>query len=182
MAKRINWEKLKRDYLTGDVESVSEFVRQKTSKETAKNNSVATKTKGWSEERKELQMEATEKAKKELLEEITVSHTGLLLAKQRALRLIEKRLDELEEAEIYHDKEFGIPVFTKNIAAIEKVLNIIKTELAEPTSLSKVNSNLSLPPDEFFEPSRNRVPKGIIDLVLSRSNVDNAGESKKESD
>lgn len=26
MAKRINWEQLKREYLTGDVESVTEFL------------------------------------------------------------------------------------------------------------------------------------------------------------
>jgi hypothetical protein len=127
---KTDWAKLKQEYLAGDIEEVSEFLRRALGETKARNGYAERQTKGWREERAELKQKATEAVKKKIVSSTTVNTEKLLKMKENVLILVGNRLAAQKE----------------NLSANElKVLwEILKTEVGEPTSVAKTQNETKL--------------------------------------
>lgn len=134
--KKINWEKLKQEYLTGEIESVTEFLlAQSKHKIRPTNGDVRQRVAGWSAERKALQKEATEKVKREMIEKYKIPQAQLLESKYKILKIVNKGLAGVEE--LIEFDQAGTPIINKNASGLKTLWEIVKTELGEVTKIDK---------------------------------------------
>ena len=136
MRNKYDWSALKLEFFQSEHDDVSGFVEQRLWKKTAKNSLIANHTKGRTKEKKEY---------KDL-----ILDRALQLNMQKQAKELELPMDTLKKAKnaavarvmwMLAKKEWE-PEIKLSIADIEKILRFIKTELGEPTTISK-NENLN---------------------------------------
>ena len=140
MAKqKYDWTALKLEFFQSDYDEVESYLSQKW----IKRNwwGIAKQTKGRAKEKQEYKnnilQKALEKKAKEEAKNLEVSVDQLKQAKKTVIWLLMRKLKEvIEWGDI-------------NVAEQEKILKMIKTELWEPTNISKTDATIkSNPLDE----------------------------------
>jgi len=122
---------LKQEFMQSDIDDTREFIKQRLGKDTAKNNQLARKTTWWTKEKQRYKQKLAEKAIAKSLEK----QANQLSAKIPLDRLVRMKSDFFDLI----DQAIDTMMAQDNVE-IDKVikwLNAIKTELWEPTSVSK---------------------------------------------
>lgn len=127
MAKqKYDWTTLKLEFFQSDIDEVKEFFQRKFN---VYNRNIQQNTRGWTKEKQEYKEKILEKAlerrAKEEAKNLEIPMEQLKQAKKTTIQLLMKKLQEVIETKNYNVKE------------LEKILKMIKTELWEPTNISK---------------------------------------------
>lgn len=121
---------LKLEFFQSDIDEVNVFLRWKYGEDMVKHN-LKNKVKGWSKEKQEYKdkilQKALDKKAKEEAESLEIPVDQLMRAKKAVLGLFMKKLNTAIQ-----NKDENI-----NVKEYEKILKVIKTELGEPTTISK---------------------------------------------
>ena len=121
---------LKLEFFQSDIDEVNVFLRWKYGESMVKHN-LKNKVKGWSKEKQEYKdkilQKALEKKAKEEAESLEIPVDQLMRAKKAVLGLFMQKLNTAIK-----NKDENI-----NVKEYEKILKVIKTELGEPTTISK---------------------------------------------
>jgi hypothetical protein len=133
---KYDYNALKLEYFTSDIDNVRAFMEQKLGKKTLSgslNKKVNGRPKEKAEYRQKILDKALEANAKKQAEQLEMPVETLKKAKYAAvakvMKLLEKPKDGAKEVKL-------------SVADMERVLKIIKTELGEPTTISK-NENLN---------------------------------------
>lgn len=122
---------LKLEFFQSDFNEVRPFIAQRLHQDTTINKQLAQKTKGRAKEKKEyndkILQKALEKKAKEEAESLEIPVDQLMRAKKAVLGLFMQKLNTAIK-----NKDENI-----NVKEYEKILKVIKTELGEPTTISK---------------------------------------------
>lgn len=120
---------IKLKFFQSDFDEVRPFIAQELHQDTTINKQLAQKTKGRAKEKqayKEKVLEkALEKQAKEEAKSLEIPTEQLLKAKKTVIGLLMKKLQQ------------NIESWNINVSEQEKILKMIKTELGEPTTISK---------------------------------------------
>lgn len=121
---------LKLEFFQSDIDEVYDFLKWKYGDKLAK-SSMKNKCKGWGKEKQEYKdkilQKALDKKAKEEAESLEIPVDQLMRAKKAVLGLFMKKLNTAIQ-----NKDENI-----NVKEYEKILKVIKTELGEPTTISK---------------------------------------------
>lgn len=136
MAKqKYDWKDLKLEFFQDEIDEVKEFFQRKYN---AYNRHIQQNTRGWTKEKQEYKEKILEKAlekkAKEEAKNLEISTTQLKQAKKTVIWLLMKKLKQAIETEDINVKEQ------------ERILKMIKTELWEPTNISKNDTTLRWEP------------------------------------
>ena len=141
--QKYDFKAIKLEFFQDDIDEVKEFFKLKYN---AYNRHIQANTKGWTKEKQEYKEKILEKAlerkAKEEAKNLEVSVEQLKTAKKTVIGLLMKKLQQTIESK------------NINIQEQEKILRMIKTELWEPTTISKNDTVLRWEPlDEslFFD-------------------------------
>lgn len=128
---------LKLEFINSDIDEVQEFLRWKFGEKLARSN-MKNKCKGWSKEKQELKNRILEKAlerkAKEEANNLEIPITQLKQAKKTVIWLVMRKLKE------------AIDWGDITVKEQEKILKMIKTELWEPTNISKTDATIKTNP------------------------------------
>ena len=128
---------LKLEFINSDIDEVQEFLRWKFGEKLARSN-MKNKCKGWSKEKQELKNkilnEALERKAKEEANNLEIPISQLKQAKKTVIWLVMRKLKE------------AIDWWNITVKEQEKILKIIKTELGEPTNISKTDATIKTNP------------------------------------
>ncbi len=138
MAKKIDWIKLKQEFLAGDIEDVSEFCKKQGLSKPEASGSVGKATKGWKEERNSLKQTALEAAKSKHIEQSILPNEKLLKMKENILIIVGNKIAKEQDK--------------MSAADLKSLIQIIKTELGEPITIN-VNRNLDQSLDKNGNPT-----------------------------
>jgi len=131
MVKKYDWAEIKLEYFQSEIDVVDDFLKRKFGEKLAR-SSLKNKTKWWSKEKQAYKQKIIEKALKKSAEkkakELEVPIEALQLWKKNALVWIMNDLTKKSDKLSISDKV--------------KWLNALKTELWEPTAVSK-NENIN---------------------------------------
>lgn len=143
--QKYDWSKIKSDFFASDIDEVKEFIGNIWGKY---NRNCAQATKGRTKEKQEWKQNIIEKAlerkAKEEAKNLEIPLTQLKQAKKTVLWLVMKKLNKIIEVD-KKDKE-NKDLSTIDIKEQERMLRMIKTELWEPTSISKTDATIRWEP------------------------------------
>lgn len=135
MKQKYDWKDLKLQFFQSDIDEVKEFFQRKFN---VYNRNIQQNTRGWTKEKQEYKEKILEKAlerkAKEEAKNLEISTTQLKQAKKTVIWLLMKKLKQAIETEDINVKEQ------------ERILKMIKTELWEPTNISKNDTTLRWEP------------------------------------
>lgn len=130
MAKqKYDWNSLKLQFFQSDIDEVYNFLKWIYGEKAVKWN-LKNKVKGWSKEKQEYKekifKKALEKKEKEEAKNLEIDMSELKKAKKASIKLLMKKISDIIE---WWDDV--------NVKDVERILKMIKTELWEPTTISK---------------------------------------------
>lgn len=137
MRSKYDWQALKLEFFQSDIDEVKSFLNDKK----VTYNSVSRKyTKWWYNEKQEYKnkilQQALERRAKEEAKNLEIPVDKLMKAKKAVIWLFMQKLEKKLE-----EKEPDV-----NVKEFEKILKIIKTELWEPTNISKTDATIKTEP------------------------------------
>lgn len=139
MKSKYDRQALKLEFFQSDIDEAFEFLKRKYGEKLAK-SSMKNKCKGWSKEKQEYKNKILEKAlekrAKEEAKSLEIPIDQLMKAKKAVIWLFMQKLDKTLK-----DKEADF-----NVKEFEKILKVIKTELGEPTNISKTDATIKTEP------------------------------------
>jgi len=104
-------------------------------------------TKGWKEEKKKMREQAFENSKKKIIKSFEIKNEELLSFKKSAFDACRATLNSVIKEEVDEKgnktgkKFYDVTLNRETVSSLEKLINIFKTELGEPTSISNNNNN-----------------------------------------
>lgn len=143
MQKKYDRQALKLEFFQSDTDEVQDFLRWKFGEKLAKSN-MKNKCKGWSKEKQEYKdkilQKALEKRAKEEAKSLEIPIDQLMKAKKAVISLFMNKLNKvLAQQKTDENADFNVKEF-------EKILKVIKTELGEPTNISKTDATIKTEP------------------------------------
>ena len=134
---KYDWSSLKLEFFQSDIDEVKEFFQRKYN---VYNRNIQQNTKGWTKEKQlyktDILQRALERKAKEEAKNLEIPVGQLKMAKKTVIWLLMKRLQKIIE-----DEDSDI-----NINELERILKMTKTELWEPTNISKNDTTLRWEP------------------------------------
>jgi len=136
MAKqKYDWKDLKLQFFQSEIDEVKEFFQRKFN---VYNRNIQQNTRGWTKEKQaykeKILQKALEKKMKEEAKNLEVSVDQLKKAKKTVILLLMKKIQQV------------IEWWDINIVEQERLLKMIKTELWEPTNISKNDTTVRWEP------------------------------------
>lgn len=135
--KKHNWASLKQEYMQSDHRDVLDFIRSKLSDEEVQNDkhirngNIRRQTKGWKAEKEKMWEDSAIAAKEKMVEKATDEASELMKTKEVLIQLLKSKIVK-ERSEL-------------SMKDLKLMLDIIKTELGEPTKISQnTNQNTNL--------------------------------------
>jgi len=143
MQKKYDRQALKLEFFQSEIDEVFEFLKRKYGEKLAK-SSMKNKCKGWSKEKQEYKNKILEKAlekrAKEEAKSLEIPIDQLMKAKKAVISLFMNKLNKvLAQQKTDENADFNVKEF-------EKILKVIKTELGEPTNISKTDATIKTEP------------------------------------
>lgn len=143
MKSKYDRQALKLEFFQSDIDEVFNFLAGKFGEKTVKWN-LKNKVKGWSKEKQEYKNKILEKAlekrAKEEAKSLEIPIDQLMKAKKAVISLFMNKLNKvLAQQKKDEDADFNVKEF-------EKILKVIKTELGEPTNISKTDATIKTEP------------------------------------
>lgn len=139
MKSKYDRQALKLEFFQSDIDEVQDFLKRKYGEKLA-SSSMKNKCKGWSKEKQEYKdkilQKALERRAKEEAKNLEIPVDKLMKAKKAVIWLFMQKV----EKELLQ-KEPNI-----NVKEFDKILKIIKTELGEPTNISKTDATIKAEP------------------------------------
>jgi hypothetical protein len=117
--------------MQSEIEDVTNFIKQRLWKDTAKNSQLATKTKWWTEEKKQYKQRLAQRAIEKTLEK-QATQLSAKIPIERLIRMKTDFFDLIDQAIDWMQQKDNV-----DIEKVIKWLNAIKTELWEPTTVAK---------------------------------------------
>ena len=137
MKTTYNRQALKLEFFQSDIDEIKVFLESKYG-QWKRNWTWNKNTRGWSKEKQEYKdkilEKALEKKAKEEAKNLEISTTQLKQAKKTVIWLLMKKLKQAIDSDMINVKEQ------------ERILKMIKTELWEPTNISKNDTTLKTEP------------------------------------
>ena len=122
-----------------------DFLKGKFGEKLARSN-MKNKCKGWGKEKQEhkdkILQKALERRAKEEAKNLEIPVDKLMKAKKAVIWLLMQKLEKTLEKQSKDNKD----VVDVNVKEFEKILKIIKTELWEPTNISKTDATIKTEP------------------------------------
>lgn len=144
MKSKYDRQALKLEFFQSDIDEVYNFLAGKFGEKTVKWN-LKNKVKGWSKEKQEYKdkilQKALEKRAKEEAKSLEIPIDQLMKAKKAVISLFMQKLDKTLKQQKETDWEASF-----NVKEFEKILKVIKTELGEPTNISKTDATIKTEP------------------------------------
>lgn len=132
MAKqKYDYASLKAEFMQSEIEDVTNFIKQRLWKDTAKNSQLATKTKWWTDEKKQYKQRLAQRAIEKTLEK-QATQLSAKIPIERLIRMKTDFFDLIDQAIDWMQQKDNV-----DIEKVIKWLNAIKTELWEPTTVAK---------------------------------------------
>lgn len=143
MKSKYDRQALKLEFFQSEIDEVYNFLAWKFGEKTVKWN-LKNKVKGWSKEKQEYKdkilQKALEKRAKEEAKSLEIPIDQLLKAKKAVISLFMNKLNKvLAQQKTDENADFNVKEF-------EKILKVIKTELGEPTNISKTDATIKTEP------------------------------------
>ena len=143
MKSKYDRQALKLEFFQSDIDEVFNFLAGKFGEKTVKWN-LKNKVKGWSKEKQEYKnkilQKALERRAKEEANSLEIPIDQLMKAKKAVISLFMNKLNKvLNQQKKDEDADFNVKEF-------EKILKVIKTELGEPTNISKTDATIKTEP------------------------------------
>lgn len=143
MKSKYDRQALKLEFFQSDIDEVYNFLAGKFGENTVKWN-LKNKVKGWSKEKQEYKNKILEKAlekrAKEEAKSLEIPIDQLMKAKKAVISLFMNKLNKvLAQQKTDENADFNVKEF-------EKILKVIKTELGEPTNISKTDATIKTEP------------------------------------
>ena len=143
MKSKYDRQALKLEFFQSDIDEVYNFLAWKFGEKTVKWN-LKNKVKGWSKEKQEYKdkvlQKALEKRAKEEAKSLEIPIDQLMKAKKAVISLFMNKLNKvLAQQKTDENADFNVKEF-------EKILKVIKTELGEPTNISKTDATIKTEP------------------------------------
>lgn len=133
MKTKYDRQALKLEFFQSEIDEVYNFLAWKYGEKAVKWN-LKNKVKGWSKEKQaykdKILQKALEKRAKEEAKSLEIPTDQLMKAKKTVIWLLMKKLQD------------SIENWNINISEQEKILKMIKTELWEPTNISKTDATI----------------------------------------
>lgn len=132
MAKqKYDYASLKAEFMQSEIEDVRNFIKQRLNQDTAINKQLATKTKWWTEEKKQYKQKLAQRAIEKTLEK-QATQLSAKIPIERLIRMKTDFFDLIDQAIDWMQQKDNV-----DIEKVIKWLNAIKTELWEPTTVAK---------------------------------------------
>lgn len=132
MAKqKYDYASLKAEFMQSEIEDVTNFIKQRLWKDTAKNSQLATKTKWWTDEKKQYKQRLAQRAIEKSIEK-QATQLSAKIPIERLIRMKTDFFDLIDQAIDWMQQKDNV-----DIEKVIKWLNAIKTELWEPTTVAK---------------------------------------------
>lgn len=145
--QKYDWAKIKADFLASDIDEVKEFIGKIWGRY---NRNCSQATKGRAKEKKEMKeriiREAIEENIRKEVDSLEIPIWQLKAAKKTVLWLVMKKLNKIIEKEKKDEENEEINLDNIDIKEQERMLRMIKTELWEPTSISKTDATIKWEP------------------------------------
>ena len=145
---KYDWTELKKDYLSSSEAEVSVFLRAKLGLNTIDNGWAREQTKGWADEKKDMQRAAMQRAREmaeiELAEKLKISFSDLLLSKKLIFSVDSRYLEIMGKlAQSKPEKPITLTneeiVFLKVYSdSLGRVWERVQVELGLPTNVQKM--------------------------------------------
>lgn len=143
MKAKYDRQSLKLEFFQSDIDEVKSFLSQKW----IKLNwwGIAKQTNWWSKEKQEYKdkilQQVLERRAKEEAKSLEIPVDQLMKAKKAVISLFMQKLDKTLKQQKETDWEASF-----NVKEFEKILKVIKTELGEPTNISKTDATIKTEP------------------------------------
>jgi len=143
MKSKYDRQALKLEFFQSEIDEVYNFLAWKFGEKAVKWN-LKNKVKGWSKEKQEYKdkilQKALEKRAKEEAKSLEIPIDQLMKAKKAVISLFMNKLNKvLAQQKTDENADFNVKEF-------EKILKVIKTELGEPTNISKTDATIKTEP------------------------------------
>lgn len=142
MKSKYDRQALKLEFFQSETDEVERFFQDKFKTKT--DWSIRKNTKGWSKEKQEYKdkilQQVLERRAKEEAKSLEIPVDQLMKAKKAVISLFMNKLNKvLAQQKTDEDADFNVKEF-------EKILKVIKTELGEPTNISKTDATIKTEP------------------------------------
>ena len=168
--QKYNWAELKKEFFESEHLEVKIFFQEKFN---IYNGSIGAATAGWTAEKKEIKMEAANNAIRKMRDEMEGElHQFVVDIVREAKRQLKERVTPTGHDLDVYDEEIGIKkkktVITPQLSSsdLKNFFEIVKTELGEPSKVTKQN-NITIPPSEAV----NEEDRKELDEILKRNNL-----------